>query len=288
MTIAKQDQDAGAHTAALIPEHRSVIDALLNSVVAGMLPWIAHSVINGPGRFEEAAATSFGLSLLLFGAAHRHRDRKIKPLEVFDLVYFGALSIMGLVATGNVISWLGLWGGEMTNLALVVFAVGSIALRQPFTLAYAKERTPPEVWNSPVFLRISYRISTVWAASFCVSAVAGLIGDAVLKDSDNFWTGWILQIGANLFAIAFTEWYPPHAKARALQSVGKPTEPPAPVTELLTWLPAFVVAVGVAGIVTHSLSTTVALVIAGAGVIAWFAMRRVAPTPAVPDRSTID
>lgn len=276
MTTAESQPDTATQpAAALIPEHRSLLDALLNSVIAGMLPWIAHSVIIGPGRFEEAAAASFGLSLLLFAAAHRRRDRRrIKPLEVFDLAYFAALSVLGLVAGDSVLAWLGLWGGEMTNLALVVFAVGSIIVRQPFTLAYAKESTPPEVWQSPVFLRITYRISAVWAASFTVSAVAGFIGDAVLKDSDNFWTGWILQIGANIFAIAFTEWYPPHARAKALQAVGKPTAPPTPLIELFVFLPAFVIAVGVSGLVTDSISTTLGVGLIAVGAVGWVGMMR--------------
>jgi hypothetical protein len=47
-----------------------------------------------------------------------------------------------------VIDWLQLWAGELSNVVLAVFAVGSLVLRRPFTMAYAKDTTPPEHWDT--------------------------------------------------------------------------------------------------------------------------------------------
>ena len=38
-------------------------------------------------------------------------------------------------------------------------------------------------------------------------------GDAVLHDSDNVWTGWVIQIGAMVAAIKFSAWYPDRVRA---------------------------------------------------------------------------
>jgi len=98
----------------------------------------------------------------------------------------------------------------------VVLAAGSILLRMPFTLPYARDEVDPQYWHSPLFLRINYFITAGWAVAFLVAALSGWYGDAVLNDSNNIWTGWVIQLAAMLAAIRFTAWYPDHARAKAL------------------------------------------------------------------------
>lgn len=252
-----------------------IVDALLRSPLAGIAPWILMSLFSGPGRFEEAVSGAFGLSLLFFLAA-RSRHHSIKLLEVFDIVFFGVLVIVGLVANDGTLSWLELWAGELSNIALALFAIVSIAIRIPFTLQYAKEQTPQEYWDKPIFIRVNYMITSVWAGAFTFNALAGLYGDAFLHSSDNFWTGWILQLGATIFAISFTEWYPDYAPNKALQAAGEPTDPPQPVTKLFDWVPTFVTAVGVAGLVTDATPVAVGIALIVVGVAGTAAMRGLA------------
>ena len=40
------------------------IDTFLQSPLAGLAPWIAMSLLSGPGRFEESVSTALGLSIL--------------------------------------------------------------------------------------------------------------------------------------------------------------------------------------------------------------------------------
>ena len=182
------------------------IDTFLQTPFAGLTPWIAMALLSGPGRFEEAVATALGLSILLIYFRHR-RGGSIKPLEVFEVVYFGVLAVIGLFASESFTEWLEKWSGEISSLALAAFAFGSLLARNPFTLPYAKEITPKEYWDSPLFLRVNRMISLVWALSFTVSAAVGLYGDLVVNESDNFWTAWIIPIGAMLFAFSFSESY---------------------------------------------------------------------------------
>ena len=112
----------------------------------------------------------------------------------------------------------------MSSLALAAFTFGSLLVGNPFTLPYAKETTPREYWDFPVFLRINRVITLVWALAFTVAAVAGLYGDAVLDQPDNFWTAWIIPIAAMLFAFSFSEWYPDVASAEAPRPPGEPLE----------------------------------------------------------------
>ncbi|UGT62837.1 hypothetical protein [Nocardia asteroides] len=253
-----------------------LIDRFVESPLAGLAPWIVMSLFNGPGRFEEAVAAALGIALLVFVAARRH-GTSVKLLELFDLAFFGTLAVIGILATPGAIEWLELWAGEISNIALALFALGSLLARVPFTLQYAREQTPREYWLSPLFLRVNNAITGVWAAAFGLNALLGFLADGVQHDPDNFWTGWVLQLGGTLFAIAFTEWYPEYAPNRAAQEAGEPTEPPRPVARLLDWFPPYLIGVGVAGLITDGTSAAVGIGLIVAGIAGGAVLRRVAP-----------
>ena len=221
------------------------IDTFLQSPFAGLAPWIAMSLLSGPGRFEESVATALGLSILFIYLRLR-RGGSLKPIEVFEVVYFGSLAMIGLLASDDLTRWLEKWSGEMSSLALAAFTFGSLLVGNPFTLPYAKETTPREYWDSPIFLSVNRVITLVWALAFTVAAVAGLYGNSVLDQPDNFWTAWIIPIAAMLFAFSFSEWYPDVASAEAPRPPGEPPEVAPPLGKLFDFLPPFVTAVGIA------------------------------------------
>jgi hypothetical protein len=224
------------------------IDGYVKSPFAGIAPWILLSVLSGPGRFEEAASAALGLSLLTLWVGWR-RAIPVHLLEVFGVAFFVVMAGLGLVASDGMIQWLESWAGEVSNVALAAFAIVTLAIRRPFTIAYAKDTTPEEYWGTAQFRKVNYAISAVWAAAFTVSAISGALGGIVLHGSADFWTGWILPIGAMLFAVEFTEFYPDYAGA---------DEPESP-RRLLDWLPPFVLVVGIVGWVSESTSAAVGI-----------------------------
>jgi hypothetical protein len=145
------------------------IDSYVRAPFAGIAPWVLMGVVSGPGRFEEAASAALGLALLTLWVGSR-RGVPVHLLEVFTVGYFGVLAVLGLVASDATIDWLELWAGELSNIALAAFAIVTLLIRKPFTLAYAKDTTPREHWDDPLFLRINYVISAVWAGAFLVSS----------------------------------------------------------------------------------------------------------------------
>lgn len=247
--------------------------AILNSPIAGLAPWIVMSLFTGPGQFEEAAAAAFGVSALVLFANWR-LGNSVKLLEWFDVAYFLVMVGIGLFASRGVIEWMELWGGELSNIALVCFALGSILIRRPFTLEYAREQVDRDHWESPIFIRTNYIITWAWVAAFAVQAIVGLIGDAVQHTSNNFWTGWILQIGAIVFAVAFTEFWPDYGPNKEMQKLGLETDPPAPLIRLFDWIPVFVLITGAAGLVTDSTSTTVGVILIVIGAVGIGAIKR--------------
>jgi hypothetical protein len=220
------------------------LKALVSSPLAGIAPWVVMSIISGVTSFEVAVGLALATSVV-FLVLGRLTGGTIKLLEIADVVFFVGLIVVGAVASERVTDWLETWAGELSNVALVVIAVGSMLIRRPFTLEYAREEVPRELWSNPVFVRTNYVITGFWAGAFVIAAIAGFIGDAVLDNSNNLWTGWIIQTGAMIVAIQFTVWYPRVAKARSLQAAGKPTEPPPPLSELLVALAAYLPIVGI-------------------------------------------
>jgi hypothetical protein len=241
------------------------IDGYVRSPFAGIAPWVLMGVVSGPGRFEEAASAALGLALLTLWVGSR-RGVPVHLLEAFTVVYFGVLAVLGLIASERTIEWLELWAGELSNIALAAFAIVTLLIRRPFTLAYAKDTTPREHWDSPLFLRINYMISAVWAAAFLVSAIVGAYGDAVLRDNDNFWTAWIVPLAAVIFAGAFTEFYPDYASGESTS-----------VARIFDWLPPFVMVTGIVGWVSDAVPDAVAITLIVVGGVGSAAMRRFFP-----------
>lgn len=241
------------------------VDGYVKSPFAGLAPWILMAVIAGPGRFEEAVGAALGLALLTLWIGSR-RGVRVHSLEVVTIAYFVVLAVLGLAAPDPVIDWLQIWSGELSNIVLAVFAVGSLIVRRPFTMAYAKDTTPREYWDTAPFRKINYAISGAWAFAFTVSAVAGAIGNGVMHDHDNFWTAWIIPIGALVFAAAFTEFYPDYATGETSSWAGA-----------VDWFPPFVLITGIVGWVSDATSDTVGITLIVVGIAASAAVRKFLP-----------
>ena len=90
----------------------------------------------------------------------------------------------------------------------VAIAFGSMAAKRPFTLAYAKQHVPQELWNHPRFLRKNYLITGAWGVSFlfCLAlAVLELNGHGPGKLLVE-----ILDDGSMLAAMVFTKFLTRH------------------------------------------------------------------------------
>jgi hypothetical protein len=186
---------------------RGVLDRIMANPLVGLSPWILYSLVEGEHRLELSAALALGLAIVIL-AINWLKGSSPKMLEYSDVVYFAGLAIVVAFADAATVRWLEVWGGEVANAALLVITLGSVIIRKPFTLQYAREDTPREYWDQPEFLRVNYLISWVWVAAFAIEAASGLYGDGVLHNANNIWTGWIIQTFPLIVAAQFTIWYP--------------------------------------------------------------------------------
>lgn len=182
-------------------------------MLLSFIPWFLFWVLLSMRKPEPAALSGF-FCTLIFILIEKVKGRSVKILNIGTLVFFLALSVLALFTE---LEWFGHWVSLWSNLSLTLIALVSIVIGKPFTIQYAKEQAPQEVWNSPKFLRVNYIISWVWFSAFLVNlvpSVSRLLGREIPNS-----LGLVFSILPFLVAIKFTQWYS-HRKDKG-PSLGK-------------------------------------------------------------------
>jgi hypothetical protein len=191
-----------------------------SSFISGLLPWILYWILVGNVDFRLAVLISFGVAAL-----HLVRtiviDRQTPML--LDAGTVVAFAILTIVTFATDDTFLERWIQPISSAALLAIALGSILVGKPFARQYARQQAPPEVWDTPGFLRTTLLITWAWVAVFAVMTVSALVppivdGDNTFYDQDDtvsviFY--WVIPFLALAAGILFTRWYPERARARA-------------------------------------------------------------------------
>jgi len=175
-------------------------------------PFIAFAVIDRLVGSVSGLFAGFAVSAAILTRDWLSATRKPKLLEIGTAMLFGALAAYALVVNP---AW-SLMGVRLTvDTGLLAIVLASIAIRQPFTLQYAREQATEQAARSPEFLRTNYVISAVWALAFAVLAAADLVM-IYLPDLHRF--GIIVTVLALAGAFKFTARYPEQRRAVAQAS----------------------------------------------------------------------
>ena len=146
------------------------------------------------GRRGFAQHVEYGAPGALIAAlvllAPELRKRKVKMLEAATVIFFGAMTIAGIIVSPHDGAWLDRWANTISSGVLGVLVLVTLPFR-PFTEAHAREQTPPEIWNTPQFRRTNQVITLVWGGVFVGTAILGAIAASSPSSSD--WTNWILR-----------------------------------------------------------------------------------------------
>ncbi len=136
--------------------------------------------------------------------------KAFKILDIGTLVLFGGLAIYAHTVHPD---WSVIAVRLRVDLGLLLIVLASIALRKPFTLQYAREQVPQELWNVPEFIRANYVITGAWAVAFAVMVAAEAC--LVYLPGMPRRLGILVTILAIVAAVKFTSWYPERGKAKA-------------------------------------------------------------------------
>ncbi|MET9066427.1 hypothetical protein [Streptosporangium sandarakinum] len=182
----------------------------------GFLPWIVYAVVATSDEWRYGAILGLVIAagvIVVDRRAGRTWDQMV--IEVSAAAFFLPITVISFASPDSPLMP---YGPALVNAWLALTAWGSLAVRRPFTLGIARRTTPPEVWRTPLFLRVNVVITTVWGAAFTVAAVAL----AVLLHEAPHATAAVVTVKILCFAVpaAFTVRYPKTVAARRLRPTG--------------------------------------------------------------------
>jgi all-trans-retinol 13,14-reductase len=191
------------------------------AIALGFSPWIAWGVLANRGTLAFAVAFALAATLLAFEL----RRGGVKAMEIAASAYFG----IQLLLTGA-LGWHGLAAYNLVLLygALATMAWITLALGTPFTLQYAREDWPKELWEQPLFRRTNVILTAVWAAIFLGGTASAAL--AVLEPARPLWLYGVLlpHLGTALgiaLSIVFPRFYPRWRLQRDLAAQAGPPWP---------------------------------------------------------------
>jgi hypothetical protein len=135
--------------------------------------------------------------------------RSIKVLGAGSAVVFTALAgYIGLVDPAFTSAQVKL----AADVGMLAIALGSLLLRRPFTLQYAREMTDPETARLPEFRKANYVITSAWALAFVLMVLANTL--LIYLPWLPLWTGIAIAFAARNSALYFTKWYPNYRRTK--------------------------------------------------------------------------
>lgn len=172
-------------------------------VVLALMPWLVYAFASGGNHWR--VATAGGMLVCLVYLRVLARRSTVKLLDWTTLGFFAVATII----------MVGLRSVEFPIYNVVIiwsfFAVAawlSIASRRPFTYAYAREQSPPEFWDNPLFHRINWILAFFWAALFSVNVGFAAIGVAVGGNFGKLVPGFLLPTALLIFGFVFSKRFP--------------------------------------------------------------------------------
>lgn len=141
----------------------------------------------------------------------------------FDLVrgrsikILGAGSVMVFTAVGGYVALVDpALGNSAVKFAvdagIVLVSLGSIAIRFPFTLQYAREVVEAETAKLPGFLRANYIITWAWTGAALLMMVGNIA--LIYVPGLPLWTSLLVAFAARNSAVYFTKWYPEYCRVK--------------------------------------------------------------------------
>jgi hypothetical protein len=152
------------------------------------------------------AACAVALGTIAYDLA---RGRSVKALAAGAAVLFAAVGTYLVLSGGG----MGDHGIRLAiDLGVLAIALGSIALRLPFTLQYAREVVEPEIIAQPAFMTTNYILTWAWVGAFILMLVADIL--LIYWPSLPVWIGVGVAFAARNCAVYFTNWYSARRRAQ--------------------------------------------------------------------------
>jgi hypothetical protein len=179
-------------------------------ILLAFAPFIVFALVDRLVGATEGLIAGAAVSAALLLRDQFTPGRTPKVLEIGTVLLFGGLALYAVLGGA---SWSIVGVRLCVDAGLLLIVLATIAIRQPFTLQYAREQVAREHWNSAEFVRTNYVITAAWALAFAVMVAADLVLLYATALPPKF--GIIATILAIVGAVKFTSWYPERRQAQA-------------------------------------------------------------------------
>jgi hypothetical protein len=137
------------------------------------------------------------------------KGHSIKMLGAGSAILFAALGCyITLVSTGVSNTEVKL----TVDAGVLAISLGSLLIRRPFTLQYAREVVDAETAQLPGFLKANFVITWAWTAAFVLMVLANVL--LIYLPGLPLWIGIAIAFAARNTAVYFTKWYPEYRRTK--------------------------------------------------------------------------
>ena len=173
-----------------------------------LIPFVAFAVLMHVAPSIIALFTAAAICLAVIGYDIR-RGRTIKMLPAgAALVFIGLGGYIALTSANLDSRTIRI----IVDASLLVIALGSLVIRLPFTIQYAREQVEPDVIASPAFRNTNYILTLAWTVAFMAMLLADIL--AIYAPQLPLWIGFAIAFAARNSAVYFTKWYSSHRRKR--------------------------------------------------------------------------
>jgi hypothetical protein len=182
-------------------------------ILTGFIPLIVYGILAGDS--VSSVVTALGAATIITIIAGFPDLRKGMILTWATLVLFGGAFIaVGVLNLTGIIPWMSI----LIYAVLAAVAFGSMLVKIPFTLQYARGMVDRSLWEKPGFITVNFLMTGVWGGVFVVNLLlsyVSLVSPHTLGRITSPLTYLVLIAG-----IIFTIRYPGYVQRKVLQQQG--------------------------------------------------------------------
>lgn len=181
-------------------------------MIKSFLPWILFFLLAGNSNQSlETAIIAATIASIIFDLKYL---KKGFVLSWGTTIFFTSIFFAVVILKNQSIAK---YTPFLCNAALAVIAWISLLIKKPFTNQYAKETVPAEQWQHPLFIKINYILTSVWAMLFSVGTSLSLI--QLYQPSFNSFFSQVTAWALPVFGVWFTSWFPDWYKAKYFKNL---------------------------------------------------------------------
>ena len=179
-------------------------------ILLGFAPWIVYFLLIGPKTSQIETAVI--AAIITFLAVDLKALKRGFILAWGTMLFLVFMLIVTFLFNHN---WVTEHPWIISNGALGVIAFGSLIIKKPFTLQYAKLEVEKSKWSSPVFYRINFLLSLYWGLIFAFATLVHIVKLFHPEVSNIIYSS--LSNGATILGIIITAKFPQWYRQRSKQ-----------------------------------------------------------------------